>query len=122
MKRFYQSFWSVALCAVFFCLAACPDDDSPEAKPVQVEATDGRAYVQQSLVVLDEAGRFKHRALGEPLNSADTTLLYVCVWRGESRGGEIHLPQTFPRDTAVKEGGTSAGLLLQIRTARCRAR
>lgn len=86
---------------VFF--AACSDDTSSEVIPPQTEATDGKSYLQQSLVVLDEAGNFKNRALGEPLNSADTTMLYVGVENLEE--AESIYRRLFPQGTSVKEEG-----------------
>lgn len=82
-------------------LASCRDDTSSEMPPVQVELVDGKSYLQQSLVALDEAGNFKNRVLGEPLNSADTTLLYVGVEDFEE-AKSIYC-RLFPQNTPVTE-------------------
>lgn len=83
--------------------ASCSDNKSPEIPPAQAEFIDGKAYLQQSLVALDEAGNFKKRVLGEPLNSADTTLLYVGVENIEEAKSIYR--RLFPRYSSQKEDG-----------------
>ena len=98
-------------CGLF---TSCSDDEkgsptTPESQPVT--EFDEVEYVQNSLVRVDEEGKFLYRVCGEPLDDADTTHLYVGV-KDLAEAQEL-FRSLFPQGTNIEKDGDNLRALLK---------
>lgn len=82
---------------------SCTDDKNSDEMPRKVETIDGKDFLQQSIVCLDRSDNFKYRMLGEPLNPADTTMLYIGV--KNLAEAKILYKRLFAPSTTIQEDG-----------------
>lgn len=93
------------------CLMACPvftscsdDDDEVENPDIGTELViDEVEYLQNSLVKVDENGKFLYRICGKPLDDADTTKLYLGV--KDVAEAKARFRGFFPETTQFEESG-----------------
>ncbi|GFH99464.1 hypothetical protein [uncultured Phocaeicola sp.] len=98
---FYTSMACLLACLTF---TSCSDDDEMENSDTDTEVEiDEVKYLQNSLIKVDENGKFLYRICGEPLDDADTTKLYLGV--KDAAEAQARFRSFFPETTQFEENG-----------------
>lgn len=102
MKKKLLYIWLV--CALAYpVFISCSDDDTPKKEDIGMTDSGEVYYLQNSLVKVDENGKFLYRICGEPLDDADTTKLYLGV--KDLAEARTQFRKFFPETTSFEQSG-----------------